>query len=65
MTRLEHLREYRSRLIGEVQSRVDKAIVDAHVGLPVDKELPLRIEKIHQRIRLINDAVDRLMAAHA
>lgn len=60
MTRVEKLREYRSRLIQEVDAKIDAFIAD---GRPAMQALALsdHIAKVHQRAHLIDLEVDKEM----
>ena len=59
-TRLQSVREYRSRLINEVHARIDKFHAD---GKPAEQFLEYAnyIDLVNDRVRVANYEVDRLM----
>lgn len=62
MLRLKRLREYRSRIFNDMNSRVDKFIAD---GMP-PKNAPVLgdyVRKCQFRIRIMNEEIDRIIAA--
>jgi hypothetical protein len=61
MTRLEHLREYRSRLVNDVVAKTDKFIVDVQSGKPVPETFGPYVRNVQERVRLINAEVEKLV----
>ena len=60
MLRLKRLREYRSRIFNDMNSRVDKYIA---AGMP-PKQAPAvgeYVRKCQLRIRIMNDEIDRVI----
>jgi hypothetical protein len=61
MTRVERLREYRSRLANEIRSLVDKHLEN---GAPIDTipELQVQLRLMQDRMRIMNVEIDKRMA---
>lgn len=62
-TRLVRLREYRSRIVNDVQARTAQFIVDVDLGKTVPVTFTLFAQKAQERVRLINAEIDRLLAS--
>jgi hypothetical protein len=63
MTHIQRLREYRSRMVNELNTKVDTFLADGH---PAEQVIPLHnyINKVQTRVRLLNTEIDHLEAAH-
>ncbi len=62
MTRLEHLREYRGRLLNEETARIDKFYAEGRPQKDA-KALATFLFHVVERTRLIDAEVDKLMEA--
>jgi hypothetical protein len=61
MTRLEQLRHYRMLLQNDSQRLVEKFIADGET-VEAGKVLSASIDRLHERQRLLDSEIDKLMA---